>query len=153
MQWKGKLPAGRVVEAPVISLDVLPTALAAANVTVAANAKLDGANLLPYLNGETKEPPKRNLYWRYGEQYAIRQGDWKLVHSMERVENPPVVKTGLYNLAKDVAEEHDLAGEHPEKVKALKTLWDEWNSQNVQPLWTPDSQDDAAEQNKDKPKR
>jgi arylsulfatase A-like enzyme len=145
MQWKGTLPSGRVVDTPVISLDVLPTVLAAANVPVAADAKLDGVNLLPFLTGKTKEPPQRNLYWRYGEQYAIRQGDWKLVHSMERVANPPVVKTGLYNLAEDLAEERDLSTEHPEKAKALKSQWDEWNAQNVSPLWSPESNNQPSQ--------
>ena len=153
MQWKGTLPAGRVVDEPVISLDVLPTALAAASVTVAADAKLDGVNLLPYLTGKTKEAPQRNLYWRYGEQYAIRQGDWKLVHSMERVTNPPVVKTGLYHLAKDLGEEHDLAAEQPAKAKALQKLWDEWNAQNVPALWTPGSNDDTPAVSKETPKK
>jgi arylsulfatase A-like enzyme len=107
MQWKGTLPAGRVVDAPIISLDMLPTALAAANVSVPADAKLDGVNLLPYLTGKTNELPQRNLFWRYGEQNAIRQGDWKLVHALDNTVTPPVLKTGLYDLA------HDAAGRAP----------------------------------------
>ncbi len=135
MQWKGTLPAGRVEEYAVISLDLLPTALATAKVNVPKDAMLDGVNLLPYLTGKADRPPERNLFWRYGEQYAIRQGDWKQVHSMDQVAKPPVLKTGLYNLARDPAEEHDLSADHPEKVKALKDLWDEWNTQNVPALW------------------
>jgi arylsulfatase A-like enzyme len=153
MQWKGTLAAGRVVDVPVISLDVLPTALAAASIAVDRDAKLDGANLLPYLTGKTKDAPHRNLYWRYGEQYAIRQGDWKLVHSMERITSPPIIKTGLFNLAKDVGEEHDLASEHPEKVKELQMLWDDWNAQNVTPLWTPGTKDETPAVSAGKPKQ
>ena len=41
--------------------------------------KLDGVNLLPYLDGKNTGAPHETLYWRFGEQMAIRQGDWKLV--------------------------------------------------------------------------
>jgi len=143
MQWKGMLPAGRVVDAPVIALDILPTALAAAQYKVPADATLDGVNLLPYLTGTTNEPPRRNLFWRYGEQTAIRQGDWKLVTALDQAAKPPVLTTGLYDLAHDPAEAHELSAKHPDKVKELRALWDEWNEHNVPALWTKDSKDAA----------
>lgn len=152
MQWKGTLPAGRVVDTPIISLDILPTALAAANVTVPAGAKLDGVNLLPFLTGKA-EAPQRSLFWRYGEQYAVRQGDWKLVHTMEQVSKPPIYTTGLYNLATDLTETHDLSAEHPDKVKALQALWDEWNAKNVKALWGGGTEEDAAQVSGGKPKK
>lgn len=122
MQWKGTLPAGRVVNTPVTALDILPTALAAAQVKVPATAALDGVDLLPYLTGKSEAPPARNLFWRYGDQYAIRQGDWKLVRSMDQVTKPPVLKTGLYDLSRDPAEARDLSAEYPDKVKELQDL-------------------------------
>lgn len=139
MQWKGTLPAGRVVDAPIISLDMLPTALAAAKVSVPADAKLDGVNLLPFLTGQTKQPPHDNLFWRYGEQNAIRQGDWKLVRALDTTATPPVLRTGLYDVVHDAAEEHDLSAEQPEKVRELQSLWAEWNKQNVSALWSADA--------------
>ena len=57
MQWKGKLPAGKVDDRPVIQLDVQPTVLAAAGVEAKSDWKLDGVNLLPYLTGEKKDAP------------------------------------------------------------------------------------------------
>ena len=142
MQWKGTLPAKRVVDAPMISLDILPTAFAAANINVPENAKFDGANLLPYLTGKTNEPPHSALFWRYGDQTAIRTGEWKLVRALDTTVRPPALKTGLYDLARDAAEEHDLSTEQPEKVKALQNLWDEWNTKNVPALWNSDSKED-----------
>src|SRR5260370_32211512 len=79
VQWKGRLPAGKVYEPPVIQLDLLPTALAAAGAEAKAEWKLDGVNLLPYLEGKNPATPHDVLYWRFGEQMAIRQGEWKLV--------------------------------------------------------------------------
>src|SRR5262249_11497821 len=75
VQWKGKLPAGKVYEQPVVALDFLPTALAAAGVEVKPEWKIDGVNLLPYLNGEKTDAPHEALYWRFGGQMAIRKGD------------------------------------------------------------------------------
>jgi len=45
MQWKGRLPAGKVYDHPVIQLDIQPTA--AAGGSVKTEWKLDGVNLLP----------------------------------------------------------------------------------------------------------
>ena len=42
--------------------------------------KLDGVNLLPYLSGENSGRPHETLYWRIDGMWAIRHGDWKLVH-------------------------------------------------------------------------
>jgi arylsulfatase A-like enzyme len=153
MQWKGTLPAGRVVDAPIITLDMLPTALAAAKVEVPADAKLDGVNLFPYLTGNTTEPPQRNLFWRYGEQTAIRQGDWKLVRAEDQSTKPAVLKTGLYNVATDPAEAHDLTAEQANKVKELQGLWNEWNKNNVPALWTKDSKDEAPPSGAQKSKK
>src|SRR5262245_34340092 len=55
--WKGKLPAGKVYDEPIIQLDVLPTALAAAGVETKSDWKLDGVNLLPFLTGEKTGRP------------------------------------------------------------------------------------------------
>ena len=135
MQWNGVLPKGRVVDEPVITLDVLPTALAAAKVAVPSDSLLDGANLLPYLTGETQEPPHKALFWRYGPQMAVRVGDWKLTQAIDRQVRPPAMKSGLYHIVKDVSEQNDLSIAHPEKLLELQKLWDEWNRRNVSPLW------------------
>src|ERR1035437_10517143 len=49
IQWKGHLPAGKVCDQPVISLDIHPTAVAAAGGALSPDWKLDGVNLLPFL--------------------------------------------------------------------------------------------------------
>ncbi len=79
-QWKGKYPAGKVYENPVMNLDVLPTIIAAAaGANIDPSWKLDGVNLTPYLLGQNATRPHETLYWRYGEQWAVRHADWKLV--------------------------------------------------------------------------
>ena len=128
-QWKGRIPAGRVLETPVIQLDILPTALAAAGGTPQPEWKLDGANLLPLLEGKADKLDRDTLYWRFGVQYAVRQGDWKLVKA--GLAQP----VQLFDLRADRHEKDDLAAKQPEKVKALQALWDAWNAHNIPPRW------------------
>ena len=66
-------------DAPVIQLDLHATAVAVAGATVKPEWKLEGVNLLPFLSGEQGGAPHAALYWRLGEQMAIRAGDFKLV--------------------------------------------------------------------------
>ena len=143
LSWKGRLPAGRVDDRPTIQLDILPTALAAANVTAKAS-DFDGVDLLPFLTGSANGLPHDALYWRFGGMMAIRKGEWKLVKTREGplVDIDPSVlsdlsEAGLYNLADDIGETRNRAMERPDKVKELSDLWQKWNHQLMKPLWAP----------------
>ncbi len=127
MQWKAKLPRGRVNDHPVIALDVHPTAVAAAGGTIPASARLDGVNLLPHATGSRTAPPHESLFWRFGPQAAVRKGDWKLVW-----ENDP---PRLYNLAADAAESTDLASSQPAKMRELRETYEAWNKTLAEPRW------------------
>jgi arylsulfatase A-like enzyme len=126
--WKGRLGAGKTYDAPIISLDIHPTALAAAGTDTQPAWKLDGVNLLPHLEGKAAQPPHDMLFWRFGEQRAARKGDWKLV----RYDNSG---THLYNLADDIGESNDLAATRPEVLRELQAAWERWDQGNVAPLW------------------
>ena len=127
--WKGRIPPGRVSKEPVIQLDVLPTMLAAAGAEVKADWQLDGVNLLPLLEGKVDKLAPRELYFRFGVQYAVRQGDWKLVKAASEMQ--PM----LVNLASDPGEQTDLTAQQPEKAKALQALFDKWNASMQPPRW------------------
>lgn len=133
IRWPGHIPAGTTLETPVISLDLLPTALAAAQIAQpAGDRRLDGKNLLPLLTGQSVEVPHEFLYWRYGDQWAIRHEKWKLVVAGKANElGPP----RLYDLQADVEETKDVSGQHPEVVNQLRAAWEQWNRQNVAALW------------------
>jgi arylsulfatase A-like enzyme len=90
------------------------------------------------MTGESgRGQPHESLYWKLGEQMAIRKGDWKLVRydpvADGRKGRP--TETKLYNLADDIGEANDLAAKQPEKVKELQAAWDAWNKENAAPLW------------------
>jgi arylsulfatase A-like enzyme len=128
LQWRGKLPAGKVYEQPVCSLDVLPTALAAAGCPLPKTPALDGVDLLPFVTGRQKGPPHPSLYWRFGEQSAIRQGNLKL---LKLAGQPP----RLFDLAADIGEQVDLAPRRPELVSQLEAEFKQWESQLAAPRW------------------
>lgn len=127
-QWTAKFPAGKTYDLPVMNLDVLPTAVAAAGGKIDAASKLDGVDLLPYLTGSNQTRPHETMYWRYGPQWAVRHGDHKLV-----VSNGGSGQPELYDLANDRAEAKDLAAAQPEKAKQLQALYTAWSSQQAEP--------------------
>ena len=140
VSWPGRLVPG-VCDKTVIQLDLHAAALAAAGVNIQPAWQLDGVDLLPLASGEKTGQPHDALYWRMGEQMAIRAGDYKLVRYDSNADtrsgagNQPVTAPKLYNLADDIGETKDLADAMPEKLKELQSKWDAWNATLVQPLW------------------
>jgi arylsulfatase A-like enzyme len=147
LSWPGQLKPG-VYQQPVIQLDATATALAVAGVESKPAWQLDGVNLIPFLTERTSTPPHEALYWRFGNQMAIRAGDFKLVRydlnadTLTGGRKQKVTPPRLYNLAEDIGESKDLAATMPERVKDLQARWDAWNATLVKPLWNSDSTDD-----------
>lgn len=136
VQWKGRIPAGKVSDQPIIQLDLHPTALAVAGLKVAAEANFDGVNLLPYLTGENQRAPHEALFWRFGVQRAVRKGDWKLTDLGAGAK--------LFNLANDIGEKNDLAATNSVKIQELEADYKAWDAKNIEARWTPNGSARAA---------
>jgi len=126
MQWNGKIRAGAVYDQPVIALDIHPTFVTAAGGSLPPN--LDGVDLMPYVTGKNRDAPHSALYWRFGQQWAIRMGDWKLLGQGGDPE--------LYNLRNDIGESRNLASSEPGKLKELQSAWQSWSAQMQPPKWS-----------------
>ena len=140
VQWKGRLPAGKTYDAPVAQIDILPTALAAAGFDAKPEWKLDGVDLAPHLASDKTTPPHDMLYWRFGNQMAVRAGDWKLVKARNNraggaARPGDLGAAQLFNLAADLGEQTNLASKEPEKVKQLEAAWQKWNAELQPPAW------------------
>nr|WP_320118883.1 sulfatase-like hydrolase/transferase [uncultured Marinifilum sp.] len=127
-----KLPkvieAGSQYSKAVSMLDMLPTFVNAAGGNASKIKGLDGVDLLPYLTHKTKSAPHEMLYWKKENRGTILKGDWKMLRFPDR-------PAELYNLAKDISENNNLAYKYPEKVRELfKDLW-KWEAQLERPLW------------------
>jgi arylsulfatase A-like enzyme len=126
VRWAGRVPSGLEYAEPVIQLDVFPTVLAAAGVSLPGDREIDGVDLLPHLDGTSTAPPHATLFWRYGAPSAVRKGGWKLVK-----DGPG--PSQLFDIAVDVAESTDLAPSMPEVVSELESELADWQAQHVPP--------------------
>lgn len=123
VRWPGVAPAGKIAATPVSTIDIVPTALAAAGLKAEG---ADGKDLTPLLRGG--DFAERDLFWHYphyGNQGgfpggAIRSGNWKLVENYEDG------RTSLYDLSKDAGERTDLAGGQQERVAAMTAKLHAW---------------------------
>jgi arylsulfatase A-like enzyme len=129
-RWPGKIPAGKVYKHPVVSRDILPTAMAASGIPLPAGVDFDGLDLLPFLNGAKSNAPHDVLFWRAGKGRAVLMGRWKLVEC-----GPEFVR--LYDLSADPGETKDLSAQNPAVLQELRQSWSQWNSKMIPPIFTP----------------
>ncbi|WP_082616878.1 sulfatase [Massilia sp. Root418] len=121
VRWPARLKGGQVSKQVAISMDWLPTLLAAAGTQPDAAYPSDGQNLLPVLLGE-QPPAERTLFWRYkaNAQRAVRAGDWKYL----KINGNEY----LFNVEQDQRERANLARKHPERLAELKQQWEAWDA-------------------------
>jgi arylsulfatase A-like enzyme len=110
---------GKVINEPVVSMDLYPTLVDLAEIHPMPEQYVDGVDLLPAIEGEKLN--RKSLFWHYPQYHgsawtpgaSIRQGDWVLVEFYE-----PGVKE-LYNLKDDIGERNNLASQYPQKVDSM----------------------------------
>jgi arylsulfatase A-like enzyme len=142
IKWPGHIDAGAVYQNPVSSLDLAPTLFTAAGINVLPEWKLDGTDLVPFVDGRRSGAPHERLFWRYWrtgqnrQLCAVREGDWKLVtdHHLGGA-SPGHQSWSLYNLSNDPAEQNDLIQDYPEKAAELSKAWNGWNQNLARPAW------------------
>jgi len=120
VRWPGRIAAGSVSEQVTITMDWVPTLLAAAGTVPDAAYPSDGEDLGPIMTGRAA-PHSRRLYWRYkaGSQRAIRDGDWKYL----RIAGNEF----LFDVVKDPRERGNLKDRQKDVFDRLKTDWETWN--------------------------
>lgn len=120
MRWPGGIAAGSRSDQVMASMDFLPTLLAMAGGDVAKVGRFDGMDLSAQLTGKAAVV-ERTLFWRFNayNQAAVRKGDWKYVKLAG--------KEMLFNLADDERERANRATAEPERLAAMRLLWDGWN--------------------------
>ncbi len=114
-----------ISEVPVSTIDFFPTILELTG-TPSDGFNFDGVSLLPVMMGDSLE--QRPLFWHYPHYSnqggdpgsAVRLGNYKLIDNFESA------KRELYDLKKDISEEHDISQEQPEKTEELYNLLNDW---------------------------
>jgi len=116
LRWPGKVKAGSTSDQVAITRDWLPTLLAAAGVNADPAYPSDGINLLA---GKTVP---RALFWRYRwqQQQAMREGNWKLLRMAGN--------SFLLDVVKDPLERANLKSAYPEVFARINAAYDAWNA-------------------------
>jgi len=119
IRWPGRTKAGTICGEPANGTDILPTLCAMTGTNVPSDRPIDGASILPIFEGK-KIKRKVPLYWRYDRSLskpltvAMREGNWKILADNK------MTKFELYNVRKDIAEEHNLATSEPGRLEVMK---------------------------------
>jgi arylsulfatase A-like enzyme len=121
MRWQGIIKAGGTTDQVAISMDWLPTLLAAAGANPDPAYPSDGMNLLPFVKDRTLSV-SRKLFWRYkaNAQRAARDGNYKV---LKRGAN-----TFLFDVVADPMERANLKVRHKEIYDRLVQAWNDWDA-------------------------
>jgi arylsulfatase A-like enzyme len=123
MRWPGKIPAGTVCDEVCGTIDLLPTFAKLAGAEVPADLVIDGKDILPLMEDHpgAETPHEAYFYYSGNNLQAVRSGKWKLRRAENNIE--------LYDLIADIGEKTNLAGEHPEIVKRLSDIMEQFDSE------------------------
>ena len=127
MRWSKRYSNGRAYAPMVSSMDIFATSLAAAGGDVDA-ARLDGVDLLPFLDGKQNESPHQEMYWHKLWFSAMRDGPWKLIYVQD-------YGYALYNLDEDLTEAKNLASSESDRLESMKKRMTTWKESMQEPRW------------------
>ena len=137
MRWPGKIPANTVCCELTMTMDLLPTIAKLAGTNAPTDRTIDGRDIWPLMTAQPGAKTPHDAYYYYWAQAleAVRSGPWKLhfPHDYAHLAvasgggwpgkyTRPKIGTALYNLEKDIGEQHDVSARHPEVVARLQAL-------------------------------
>lgn len=142
-RWPGVAEAGRVEPALISQVDIMATIAGVVESELPDDAAEDSHNLLPLIRGAETKVRDSHIHNTKENQYAIRVGEYILVNhkdgymsgrnkGWEERRNYPVDDDGeveLYHFARDPGQRENIAKDHPDKVKEMKTLLEKIRSQ------------------------
>ncbi|WP_282055446.1 sulfatase family protein [Maribacter luteus] len=145
IKYPNKLQAGKVVDVPVMAIDLLPT-LASLTQSKLPELTIDGKDVWKVISGETTKSPQKAyfFYYRVNELFGVRYGKWKMYfpHRYRTMEEQDPGKDGqpgeyrmvdleeieLYDVENDESETQNIADQHPEIVTEIKLLANDMRS-------------------------
>jgi arylsulfatase A-like enzyme len=121
VRWPGHIKPRGTTQQVAMTMDWLPTLLAAAGIQPDPAYLPDGINLLPFLT-QNATPVPRRVYWRYrsNAQQAVRDGDMKYLKLNDN--------TFLFNVVEDPLERANLKSHQPDVYQRLVGNYREWES-------------------------
>ena len=119
-RWPATIPADRVSDEVLTTLELLPTLAAAAGTEPAKNIPLDGFDMLPVLAGKSASP-RKEMFWEFRGEKAARVGNYKWIEAENH--------RGLFDLASDLGEKNDLTDKQPTVAADIASKWATWRKQ------------------------
>ena len=129
VHWPAGMKSGKgsIVNEPCHFIDIMPTCIALAGAEYPSTYNghsikplaAEGRSLLPLISGEGEWNGERTLFWEHENGRAVRVGNWKMTS----------LRNGgwqLFDLSTDYSETNNVASEYPDKVREMKTLWNNW---------------------------
>ncbi len=146
MRWIGHVPAGTACDVPAITMDLYPTLMHLAGVTLEESvaAGLDGTSLAGLLEDPKSTLERRALFWHLPHYHhstpasAIRRGDWKLIEFFEGNE------LELYNLRADPGESLNMAAMEKAQAEELCAALSAWRQKVGARMPVPNPNHDPA---------
>ena len=126
--WPKQFKEAKKFDPMMISLDIMPTSLAAAGAKEESLKNFDGLNLLPFIQRENATPPHQNLYWHKLWFSAMRDGPWKLIYVQD-------YGHALYNLDKDIGESKNLIKAEKKRGEKMIQKLNSWKAELEKPRW------------------
>jgi uncharacterized sulfatase len=82
-RWPGRIPAREVPGEPAMGIDLFPTLLGLAGLSLPSDRVIDGIDIWPLLSGDVKELPAREMYFFHEyDVEGVRVGEWKYFRSV-----------------------------------------------------------------------
>ncbi len=132
ISWPKHIPAHAVRDQFATNIDWFPTLAAYCNIPL-PEKKIDGKSLAAVIGSATAPSTHDVFYWQClgtkdDPQWAVREGNWKLLHSPIEVSDKELApgKFMLVNLAADSTEHTNEAAAHPDVVERLTSLYQTW---------------------------
>ena len=133
IRWPGHFPAGGIRHQMAHGCDWFPTLAELCGINQVPT-DLDGLSLVPVIQSNSAPSPHEYLHWYVSggkePQWAVRQGDWKLIgNPIDPTRKQPVPEEDhlfLVNLTEDQTESRNRAREFPEKMTELSKLHADW---------------------------
>ncbi len=117
VRYPGTIPAGTRTDAFLTSMEIIPTLLKATHSPLPEGLILDGYDMMPVLT-QGGRSPRTEMFWQRRADKAARVGHWKWVESAKG--------NGLFNLSRDIGEQHDLSQDRPDKLREMKAHFQRW---------------------------
>jgi arylsulfatase A-like enzyme len=129
--WPGMLKAGSVVDELIHITDLYPTFMNLAGGSLEQPLPLDGLNVWETISKGKPTPREHLLHEWSNSGGALRQGNWKVVVTIQNNDEKRTEKTELFNIAEDPNEKADLSAKNPDQLKILSHRLTDYRQQAV----------------------